>query len=140
MLLWRHAGSNASRVKKNGRISAALLARTAPHQVPQLRTARMRTLGYRRRPADNNHKKKAMGELYDKMARWSALRQCPVGFSLLRDNNAPVPSGPLTDQELLPLLHGLLAQHGGTQIFLFGPEGLPFWAARTPLARRELRT
>src|SRR5262249_3290651 len=46
----------------------------------------------------------------------------------------------MTDQELLPLLHQLLAQHGGTQIFLFGPEGAPFWAARTPLARSELAT
>lgn len=49
-------------------------------------------------------------------------------------------SGPLTDQELLPLLHGLLARHGSTQIFLFGPDGAPFWAARTPLERRELTT
>ena len=49
-------------------------------------------------------------------------------------------SGPLTDQELVPLLGQLLARNGGTQIFLFGPEGAPFWAARTPLEQRELKT
>ncbi len=45
----------------------------------------------------------------------------------------------VTDAFLTGLLHQLLARHGGLQVFLFGGEGDPFWAARTPLDRSELR-
>lgn len=36
------------------------------------------------------------------------------------------------------LLQRLLVRHGGRQLFLFGPSGDPFWAARTPVSAREL--
>ena len=36
------------------------------------------------------------------------------------------------------LLKRALARHGGTQAFLFGPSGDPFWAARAPVAQAEL--
>lgn len=36
------------------------------------------------------------------------------------------------------LCHRILARHGGTQIFLFGPQGEPFWAARVPVQQEEL--
>jgi hypothetical protein len=36
------------------------------------------------------------------------------------------------------LLRRLLARHGGRQIFLFGPAGEPFWAARLPVAEHDL--
>jgi hypothetical protein len=36
------------------------------------------------------------------------------------------------------LLQRLLARHGGRQLFLFGPDGDPFWAARSPVEAREL--
>ena len=45
----------------------------------------------------------------------------------------------VTDAFLTGLLHRLMARHGGTQVFLFGGEGDPFWAARTPLSHSELR-
>lgn len=36
------------------------------------------------------------------------------------------------------LLHRLMSRYGGTQIFLFGPEGEPFWPARVPITQDEL--
>ena len=44
----------------------------------------------------------------------------------------------VTDAFLTGLLHRLLSRHGGSQVFLFGAEGDPFWAARTPLDPSEL--
>ena len=32
----------------------------------------------------------------------------------------------------------MIARHGGGQVFLFGPEGQPFWASRLPVQRSEL--
>lgn len=45
----------------------------------------------------------------------------------------------VTDAFLIGLLHRLMSRHGGTQVFLFGGDGDPFWAARTPLHQSELR-
>jgi hypothetical protein len=36
------------------------------------------------------------------------------------------------------VLARLLARHGGRQIFVFGAEGTPFWAARVPVDPREV--
>ncbi len=46
-------------------------------------------------------------------------------------------ASPLTDEFLVSLLHRIQQRLGG-QVFLFGPDGDPFWAARTPLDRGEL--
>ena len=35
------------------------------------------------------------------------------------------------------LLRRLLAKYGGRQLFLFGPQGEPFWAARVPIEPDE---
>src|SRR5262245_49881390 len=36
------------------------------------------------------------------------------------------------------VLGRVLARHGGRQMFVFGAEGSPFWAARLPVAPEEL--
>jgi hypothetical protein len=43
-----------------------------------------------------------------------------------------------TDAFLTGVLHRMMRRHGGSQIFLFGGEGDPFWAARTPVKQMEL--
>jgi hypothetical protein len=42
------------------------------------------------------------------------------------------------DAFLTGLCHRILGRHGGTQIFLFGAKGEPFWAARVPVKQEEL--
>ena len=40
--------------------------------------------------------------------------------------------------EVPVMLKRVVARHGATQAFLFGPSGQPFWAANTPVANGEL--
>lgn len=42
------------------------------------------------------------------------------------------------DSFLLKLLNGVLTRFGGNQIFLFGPDGDPFWPARSPVQQSEI--
>lgn len=42
------------------------------------------------------------------------------------------------DAFLAGLAHRVLSRYGGTQIFIFGPRGEPFWAARVPVRQEEL--
>ncbi len=41
------------------------------------------------------------------------------------------------DGFLAAVSHRILSRYGGTQIFLFGPQGEPFWAARLPVRPEE---
>ncbi len=45
---------------------------------------------------------------------------------------------PLTDAFVVGLLHRLMGRHRYSQVYLFGPAGEPFWAARMPLDELEL--
>jgi hypothetical protein len=42
------------------------------------------------------------------------------------------------DELLVGFLHRMMARHAASQLFLFGPAGEPFWAARTPIHPWEL--
>ncbi|MBI2389522.1 MAG: hypothetical protein HYV09_07990 [Deltaproteobacteria bacterium] len=45
---------------------------------------------------------------------------------------------PITDAFVVGLLHQLMARHRSSQVYLFGAEGEPFWAARMPLDESEI--